>query len=162
MPSASEIERTYDDLQSKVKESNPKDAIGASKVLFSALPCPVLAEMALGMTEGAIKYRRHNYRHIGVRASIYYDAALRHIMAWWEGEDIDPDSGLPHVVKAMTSLLVLRDAMIRGKMYDDRPVGTKGFIPTLNQKTKELMDRYSEHKPPYTHEDAENPDEYVF
>lgn len=142
------------------KESNPKDAIGCSKVAFSTVPAPVIAEIAVGMTEGAIKYRRHNYRAVGVRASIYYDALQRHITSWWEGEDVDPDSGLNHVTKAITSLVVLRDAMIRDKMVDDRPPGTLGFIKALNQKTKELMDSYEEHKEPYTHEDVGSADQY--
>jgi hypothetical protein len=54
---------------------------------------PVLAEVGLGMLEGGHKYGRHNYRAIGVRTSIYYDAAMRHLTAWWEGEDIDAESG---------------------------------------------------------------------
>lgn len=143
-----------------IKESNPKDAIGCSKVAFSTVSAPVLAEVAVGMLEGAIKYGRHNYRAIGVRSSIYYDATLRHLTAWWEGEDVDPDSGLSHITKAITSLVVLRDAMLRDKMVDDRPPGTLDFIKVLNQKTKELLDKYEEHKQPFTHEDVEGPDTY--
>lgn len=146
--------------ESIVKQSNPKDAIGSSKVPMSTLPVPVLMECALGMLEGAIKYRRHNYRVIGVRASVYYDATMRHLGAWWEGEDIDPASGLNHVTKAITSLMVLRDAMIRDKMIDDRPPGTIGFVDELNEKTRELLSRYETHQQPYTQEDAE-PDHYL-
>lgn len=146
-------------LEELTKQSNPKDAIGASKVPFSTLSVPVLLECALGMLEGAIKYRRHNYRVIGVRASVYYDATMRHLGAWWEGEDIDPASGLNHITKAITSLMVLRDAMIRDKMVDDRPPGTTGFIDELNQKTKELLDRFDEHAEPYTNQDG-GPDGY--
>src|ERR1035438_3531894 len=87
------------DLQ-KIKDSNPKDSIGIKKVALSCVSAPVLMEMALGMQEGAMKYGRHNYRVIGVRASVYYDATMRHLMAYWEGEDIDPDSGLSHLSKA--------------------------------------------------------------
>ena len=81
------------ELIKNIKDSNPKDAIGIKKVSFSTIPAPVVAEIGLAMLEGARKYRRHNYRAIGVRASVYYDAFMRHVTAWWEGEDTDPDSG---------------------------------------------------------------------
>lgn len=138
-----------------VKESNPKDAIGITKVPLSTLSMPVLFECGLGMMEGAIKYRRHNYRAIGVRASVYFDATMRHLGAWYEGEDIDPDSGLNHITKAITSLMVLRDAMIRDKMVDDRPPSTTGFIQPLNEKMKELLAKYETHLTPYTIDDTE-------
>src|SRR5512143_1165912 len=103
------------------KPSNPKDSVGVKKVSLSYVPAPVLMETAVGMQEGGFKYGRHNYRVIGVRGSVYYDATMRHLMSWWEGEDIDPDSGLSHVTKAICSLVVLRDAMMQGCFTDDRP-----------------------------------------
>jgi hypothetical protein len=81
----------------------------------------VLAEIGVAMLEGAQKYGRHNWRKTGVCASTYYDASLRHLMAWWEGETIDPDSGLPHITKAIASLVVLRDAQLHLQCEDDRP-----------------------------------------
>ena len=84
------------------KLSNPKDLVGVLKVPMSTVSAPVLAEISLGMLEGACKYGRHNYRMVGVRSSVYYDATMRHLMAWWEGQDIDPASGLHHVTKAIT------------------------------------------------------------
>ena len=81
------------------KATNPKDAVGIKKVPLSTVSSKVIMEMGLGMLEGARKYGRHNYRVAGVRASVYYDACMRHLMAWWEGEDIDPDSGLHHIIK---------------------------------------------------------------
>ena len=117
------------------KDSNPKDRVGITKVPYSTIPTPVLAELGLAMLEGALKYGRHNYRFAGVRASVYYDACVaRHLARWWEGEDIDPDTivrdektgevifeGIHHVTKAIAGLAVIRDAMIHGKFIDDRP-----------------------------------------
>lgn len=94
------------------KPSNPKDSVGIRKAPFSTISEPVIAEVGLAMLEGARKYGRHNYRAIGVSGSVYYDAARRHLAAWWEGEDIDPDSGLSHIAKAIASFVVLRDGMI--------------------------------------------------
>jgi len=59
---------------------------------------------------------------MGARFSVYFDACIRHLNAWWDyGQDIDPDSGLHHVTKAIASLVVLRDSMIMDNCTDDRP-----------------------------------------
>jgi len=135
------------------KESfNPKDSVGVKKVPYSTLPAPVVAEVGLAMLEGARKYGRHNYRTIPVMASIYYDAVVaRHMAAWWEGEDIDPDSGLSHITKAIASLVVLRDAMIQGKFMDDRPPKSpEGWMAELNRKAAEIIDKYPNAVPAHT------------
>jgi hypothetical protein len=132
------------------KPSNPKDALGIKKASLSCVPAPVLFEVGIGMQEGACKYGRHNYRAIGVRGSVYYDAAMRHLMSWWEGEDIDPDSGLNHITKAITSLIVLRDAMIQNKFSDDRPPKSEDWLNALNAKAEALNEKYPSPVAPYT------------
>lgn len=129
------------------KDTNPKDAIGIRKVPMSVVPSGVLMDLALAMLEGASKYGRHNYRVAGVRASVYYDAAIGHLMDWWEGDDIDADSGLSHVTKAMASLAVLRDAMLQGKLTDDRPPKSKVFKRDFSPVAGEIIDRYAHVKP---------------
>lgn len=133
------------------KPSNPKDALGIKKVGMSVMPVRVLYEVALGMLEGALKYGRHNYRVIGVRGSVYYDATKRHLDDWWEGEDIDPASQLSHVTKAISSLIVLRDAMIRGNWVDDRPPRSDaGWIDDMNIKAAALLEKYPNPVAAYT------------
>ena len=130
------------------KPSNPKDAVGVLKVPMSTVSAPVLAEIALGMLEGACKYGRHNYRMVGVRSSCYYDAALRHLMAWWEGQDLDPASGLHHVTKAITSLVVLRDAMLHGMCEDDRPPSRDvDFIEAMNKQAAAVIEKHKKVNP---------------
>lgn len=137
-----------------MKETNPKDAVGNKKVAFSTVPSSVLAEVAVGMTEGARKYARHNWRVAGVRGSIYYDATLRHLFKWWEGEDLDPDSGLSHIAKAITSLVVMRDAMINEKFTDDRPPKIPvDFWDGIQDKVNEVFDKYPESLPAYVEGD---------
>lgn len=144
-------------MSSQIKQSNPKDSIGIQKLPFSTISGPAMGELGLAMLEGALKYGRHNYRAIGIRYSVYFDAAMRHIWSWWEGEDIDPDSNLPHIVKAMACLMILRDATIQGKYNDDRPpktpnAGSKGmtWVEELNVRTKALREKYPNPKKPYT------------
>ncbi|MGE3333609.1 MAG: dATP/dGTP diphosphohydrolase domain-containing protein [Rhodospirillaceae bacterium] len=138
-------------LVSGTKDTNPKDAIGLTKSPLSTVSAAVVMEMGLGMLEGALKYGRHNYRVAGVRSSVYYDAAMRHLMAWWEGEDIDPESGLHHVTKALSCLSVIRDAQLQGKEFDDRPPKTRfKMVARMNGKAREILARYPEPVAPYT------------
>lgn len=133
------------------KPTNPKDAVGIKKMPMSVVPAPVMAEVGIGMMEGALKYGRHNYRAIGVRASVYYDATMRHLMSWWEGEDIDVDSKLSHITKAITSLVVLRDSMIRENWVDDRPpVSPHDWMLSLNDKAVDLITKYPSPVDAYT------------
>ena len=133
------------------KLSNPKDAIGVTKPPLSTVPATVTHEVGLALLEGALKYGRHNYRVIGVRASVYYDATMRHLNKWWEGQDIDPDSGMSHITKAIASLYVLRDAMIQDMLNDDRPpMAREGFFEDLAVQTKNILARYPTSVPAYT------------
>lgn len=139
-----------------MKDSNPKDVIGCKKPPVSTVSEPVLFEVGAAMLEGALKYGRHNYREIGVRSSVYFDAARRHLGDWWEGEDTDPDSGLPHISKAIASLVVLRDAQMQGREFDDRPPkAAKGWMARISQLVTEILERYPDPKEPFTEKGTE-------
>lgn len=135
----------------ETKETNPKDAVGVRKVPLHVVPARVTAEVGLALLEGARKYGSYNWRAAGVRASVYFDATRRHMDDWWEGVDIDPDSGLSHVTKAIASLTVLRDSMMHGNWQDDRPIRAEaGWVQDMNGKAAEIIDRYPEAKAPFT------------
>lgn len=135
----------------EVKDTNPKDAVGTGKVPFSTIPSEVIAELGLVMLEGARKYGRHNYRAAGVRASVYFDAAIRHLTRWWEGEDLDPDSGMPHLIHAMACCTVIRDSQVFGNWTDDRPPKLPdGWLTDLNERAKAIVEKYPEPVEPYT------------
>lgn len=131
-------------MSDNLKDTNPKDAVGTKKVPISVIPLPVLGEVGLALLEGARKYGRHNYRIAGVRASVYIDAVMiRHLGAFWEGEDIDSESNINHLSKAIAGLIVLRDSMMRGNWIDDRPPKSKnGWVQELNEKAKEIIEKY--------------------
>lgn len=134
-----------------LKDTNPKEAVGTAKPPLSTVSGPVLAELGVAMAEGARKYGRHNYRVSGVRASTYYDAMFRHMVKWFEGEDIDADSGLSHITKAIATLFVLRDAMIQGMLNDDRPPKSPaGFFLELEKACKAVIAKYPDAKDAFT------------
>lgn len=133
------------------KPSNPKDSVGIKKVPFSTIPAPVMAEVGLAMLEGARKYGRHNYRSIGVKSSVYYDATLRHLTSWWEGQNDDPDSGLSHITKAIACLVVLRDSDLIGNLNDDRPLKhSEDWQKKLNKLAEEIINKYPDAKKAFT------------
>ncbi len=134
-----------------IKDGNPKTAFGVQKPYFSVIPGQVLAEIGLAMLEGACKYGSHNYRKDGALYSVYFNAAMRHLWRAWEGEDTDPDSGLSHITKAISSLVVLRDSLITGNAIDDRPLkGDSEWFEGVEEATKRILDSYPNPKPFFT------------
>lgn len=120
---------------------NPKDFVGASKAPTSTISRRVLHELGLAMLEGECKYWRHNYRAAHVRAMIYLDAMDRHVSAWIEGQEIDPASGVSHLIKAMACLMIVRDAQLYGSLIDDRPPAQSdpNWLDELNAKALSLV-----------------------
>jgi hypothetical protein len=101
---------------------NPKENAGSLKTPHHLVPPRVLKEVAEALSEGARKYGAYNFRQAGVKYSTYYSSTRRHIDAWFEGEDIDKDSGLNHIVKAIGGLIVLYDSILQDNFEDDRPI----------------------------------------
>jgi hypothetical protein len=130
-----------------VKDSNPKDNVGSTKPPVSNVPLSVVAEIGLALAEGSHKYGGYNWRVIGVRASVYWNAAFRHIKAFWEGEDVDPDSQLSHITKAISALVVLRDAMIQENWNDDRPPRSKQTPAMVSEQYKQMLERLKSLQP---------------
>lgn len=104
-----------------VKESNPKEAIGSTKLDMSLVPSSAVAFLASAFTEGALKYGSYNWRVAGVRASTYIAACLRHIFKWWNGEKTDPATKVYHLANAMACLAIVLDAEVCKMLTDDRP-----------------------------------------
>jgi hypothetical protein len=131
------------------KPTNPKDAIGSDKVPMHLWPQTATVLGALGMLDGATKYGRSNWRATGVRASIYYDAIVRHLTAWFEGEDTDPDSGLPHMAHLLASAAIIVDAIAAGKFRDDRMAqgGYRSLIDEATSHVKRLKEKNAASSP---------------
>lgn len=69
---------------------------------------------------GAEKYGTYNYLH-GYDWSLAFNAMMRHALLFWAGEDLDEESGLPHVAHAAWHALALLSFLVRGIGSDDRP-----------------------------------------
>jgi hypothetical protein len=71
--------------------------------------------------DGQLGYGPYNWRETPVRLTIYIDANIRHSLAILDGEDIDPDSGLPHTSHISANMAIIQDAKKYGTLVDDRP-----------------------------------------
>ena len=119
---------------------NPKDAAGAAKPKLSNVPMRAVYEMASAMDDGAKKYGQVNWRGHPVLASVYYDAALRHLTAWFDGEDKAADSGIDHRAHAMACMAVIIDASHHGCLIDDRPKSSVPLSTYFAERQKFLLD----------------------
>jgi hypothetical protein len=117
------------------KPTNPKDAIGTNKLPLHLWPTTATALGCVAFAEGMLKYGRTNWREAGVRASIYVDAAKRHLDAWFEGEEVAPDSGVPHLANALACIAIIVDAKAAGKLHDDRAYNGSGYRALVEQLT---------------------------
>lgn len=136
-------------VDTTVKPSNPKDAIGSDKMPLHLWPASASVMGCLGLLDGALKYGRSNWRAVGIRASIYFDAIERHIHKLKEGEDVDEDSGLPHEAHILACAAILVDAKAAGKFIDDRmyPGNFSKFLKDLTPHVKRLKEKHADKNP---------------
>jgi hypothetical protein len=96
-----------------------KSAESASKPRLDLLPPAAMEQIAEVLTFGAEKYGANNWCR-GARWGRYYAALLRHLFAWWRGEDCDAETGLSHLAHAGCCLLFLMEYQRNGWGSDDR------------------------------------------
>lgn len=114
----------------KVPDDNPKTVLGLRKPPTHAIPPVALLHLGGAMADGEAKYGLMNWRQKRVSASVYYDAAMRHLLAWWDGEDSASDSGCHHLAHVMACMSILLDAEANKTLNDDRPTpgAAAGFV----------------------------------
>lgn len=121
------------------QSSNPKTLTGQQKVpVLSVIPPASIIAQATAMRYGAFfaprvdstrGYGPYNWRDQPIEAHIYIDAAIRHLMQWWDGDEyelIHDDEGrtldeISHLAFALATIGILIDARANGTMIDDRP-----------------------------------------
>lgn len=92
---------------------------GSKAQRFDLIPWEAVAEIAEVYHMGSKKYADHNWRK-GYSWGLSYAAMMRHMTAFWEGEDLDPESGLPHMAHASWHGLALLTFMREHPDLDDR------------------------------------------
>ena len=112
----------------------------------------------LGLLDGALKYGRSNWREAGIKYTVYLDAMRRHATALLEGEEVDPDSGLPHICHILATAAIIVDAEAAGKLIDDRnyPGGYRELLEEMTPHVARLKEKHADKSPKhYTIQDVE-------
>jgi hypothetical protein len=129
--------------------TNPKDRIGTTKVPLHLIPLSAQIPTCLALFTGEKKYERWNWRHEQVAASIYIDAALRHIQKWVHGQENDKETGIHHLGHAIAGLMILIDSQSYGNLIDDRPPADNSaeLLDAAQKDVIRLIELYGEKVP---------------
>lgn len=122
--------RRYTELNPPIQFQEPSNgevrttsATGGQKGVkperYSLIPVEALDIMAKLYGFGAQKYAAHNWRK-GYEWSKSFDSLFRHATAALRGEDIDPETGLPHLAGAAFHCFTLMVFMEEQREFDDR------------------------------------------
>jgi hypothetical protein len=111
-----------------MKAEDIKRKHGMQKVQLGLVPATAMESIARVLECGAAKYGAYNWRDSGIRCTTYVDAILRHLNAWRDGEDLDPESGVSHIAHIAASCCILLDADAHGRLEDDRPIEFSWYV----------------------------------
>jgi hypothetical protein len=101
------------------QKTDPGSKYDAGKLRMDLIPADSLRDLAEVYTFGAEKYEDEGWRK-GISWKRIYGAVLRHLTAWFLGEDLDQESGLPHLAHACWGLMTLLNYSRNHKQLDDR------------------------------------------
>lgn len=92
---------------------------------------------------GAEKYAPYNWAE-GMKWSRVFGALMRHMWAWWGGEENDPETGLSHLYHASCCLMFLANYQKNGVGEDDRYKNNKNKEQQIepNDQRDPLPDGY--------------------
>lgn len=79
----------------------------AGKREWSLLPWDAVEHVVDVLMFGARKYEPDNWRLVPDARRRYFDAAMRHLIAWHEGECSDLETGFSHLAHAACCVLFL-------------------------------------------------------
>lgn len=91
------------------------------KLPWHLLPGDAVEEIVSILDFGAKKYAPRNWEK-GMSWSRVFSALMRHMWAWWGGENVDKETGKSHLAHAGCCILFLIAFEKRKSGTDDRPV----------------------------------------
>ena len=90
------------------------------KLRFDLVPSEALEAVVEVWTYGANKYADRDWEK-GLAWGRIFAALMRHMWAFWRGESLDEESGLPHLAHAAWCTLALLQYYLMKIGTDDRP-----------------------------------------
>lgn len=115
------VHQVYECVASRDSRREQGAKFDSGKPRFGLLPTDALREVAKVLTFGAQKYAPRNWEK-GIAYERVYSALQRHLSAWWEREETDPETGINHLAHAGCCVLFLLAYALRDvRQFDDRP-----------------------------------------
>jgi len=74
---------------------------------WDLVPWDVMQDIVKVLTYGSKKYTPDNWKQVEPYRERYFAACLRHLSAWRNGELINKETKLPHIVHAITDLIFI-------------------------------------------------------
>lgn len=108
-------------LAADLKEGKKADE---GKAPMDLLPPELLLGISQVLDFGAKKYAARNWEK-GIRWGRVFAALMRHMWAWWSGEERDAETGFSHLWHAGCCIAFLIAYEQRQIGEDDRPKGVK-------------------------------------
>lgn len=112
-------------LAEPLATSTQANKFDTGKPPIGLIPYSALIEEAHVLAFGVDKYGTHNWRK-GMQWQRLIDAALRHVHAFNNGEDLDPETGLHHLAHARCCLGFLIEYTTTCPGLDDRHASKTG------------------------------------
>lgn len=104
LPFMDSLNDQYAEIE-QVRQSGMK--FDSNKPRHSLLPKGAVNSVIEVLEFGAKKYSADNWQEVDNAKERYYNAAMRHIDSWWNGEKCDPETGIHHLAHAATNLFFL-------------------------------------------------------
>ena len=105
-----ELQKTMEEIKKLPEERRRLDAeaerlgipvagtkLDSGKRRWDLMPPNVVGAVVDVLTKGAEKYSPNNWQKVPNARERYYSAMMRHIDAWWGGEQTDSETGLHHL-----------------------------------------------------------------
>jgi hypothetical protein len=91
----------------------------SGKLQWSLVDFDALEDMVKVLEFGAKKYSEDNWKK-GLKTNEIAESMMRHLFAYLRGEDIDPESGLPHTGHIMCNAMFLSYMQKFAPKFDSR------------------------------------------
>ena len=115
---------------------DPKQGEAIKKLSFNAVPITLRLLAAPANQSGADKYGVWNWLALpdgSMSLMTYINALERHLTLFRAGQDFTSDTNIHNLDSMIAGLAVVRDAMIFGKVHDDRCKLSHDQIQTLER-----------------------------
>lgn len=111
-----------EETSSEVRVVNDKTGgeKGSKIQRYDLIPMEPLRLLAELYGKGAEKYAERNWER-GYNWSLSFAALQRHVCQFWAGEDVDPETGVPHTIAVAFHAFALTQFMLTARDLDDRP-----------------------------------------